>query len=499
MTESSRPPDVNQDGLTVLRAPRDDLSSVVPSLPARALEGLQVFRDEYGTGWLTTGLDGRAYRIGSEAGRAFVHRHIHAAGLTVRARELKEVMEGLSAVAQLTDDVRPVWYRIAPLGAAIVIDLGDGFWVKLSAGKVEVTKATSDVQFERPPTMLALPVPAERGDLSLLKSYWFMSDVDRMLMRALATYYISHAKRPGTIFPILLLIGPEGIGKSVFCKLLSLLIDPTTVPIKSFPKNERDLAIAAQRSHLLCFDNLTRIRLDLAAALCLMVSGGSIETRKLFTDADTVVHRLHAAVVLNGIHSFADQQDLIQRCIRITLRPVSPQARRPEQEILESFKSDLPVILRGLLDLAAGILANLPNVKATDPERLVSFSNWLAAMERAEGVPEGTYQGAYSATMGDSLLDGLLDDPVAAAVLEFMEGQSAKTWRGTPAELLRELDALVGRRASFARDWPSNEIALGKHLRVLEGGLARQGIVIETGRGRKRWISITHVGGVGHD
>jgi len=499
MTESSRPPDANQAGLTVLSATRPDLSLIVPNLPSRALEGLQPFRDEFGTGWLTAGLDGRAYRINSEAGRAFIHRHLHDRGLTVRARELKEIVEGLSAVAQLTDDVRPVWYRFAPLGDAMVIDLGNGFWVKLSAGKVEVTKATSEVQFERPPTMLPLPTPAERGDLGLLKSYWIMHDVDRTLMRALATYVISHAKQPGAIFPILLLIGPEGTGKSVFCKLLSLMIDPTTVPIKSFPRNERDLAIAAQRSHLLCFDNLRRIPPHMADALCITASGGSIETRKLFTDADTVAHRLHAAVVLNGIHSFADQQDLIQRCIRINLRPVSPQARRPEQEILESFKVDLPVIFRGLLDLAAGILAELPNAKATDPERLVSFSNWLTAMERVEGAPETFYQSAYSSSMGDTLLDGLLDDPVAAAVIDFINRQPESKWRGTPAELLKELDALVGQRASYSRDWPDTEISLGKRLRALESGLARQKIGVETGRGRQRWISIARMGGSAHD
>jgi hypothetical protein len=460
---------------------------------------LQVFRDEFGVAWLTTGADGLAYRINGEAGRAFAHRHIHHRGLTVRARELKEIIEGLSAVAQLTDDVRPVWYRIAPLGETIVVDLGNGYWARLAKGRVEITKVSADVLFERPPTMLPLPLPAERGDLALLKSYWFMDDADRMLTRALISYIISHPKRPGSVFPILLLIAPEGTGKSVFCKLLSWLIDPTTVPIKSLPSNERDLAIAAQKQHLLCFDNLRRIPPAIADALCIMASGGSIEMRKLFTDADTVIHRLHAAVVLNGIHSFAEQQDLISRSIRISLRPISPNARRPEQEILESFKTDLPAILRGLLDLAAAILAELPNAKATDPERLVSFSQWLAAMERVEGVPEETYQRAYSASMGDILMDGLLEDVVAAAVIDFIERQPGHTWRGTPAELLKELNEIVGYRASYSREWPSNEIALGKHLRALEGGLARQGIRVETGRGRRRWVSIAREGGQRHD
>lgn len=498
MTEPNRPPDVNGVGVTFLGATGQDLSAVVPHLPARALAGLQVFRDEFGVGWLTTGVDGLAHRINGEAGRAFVHRHIHDRGLTVRARELKEIVEGLSAVAQLTDDVRMVWYRFAPLGGSIVIDLGDGHWVRLSPGRVEITKATSELQFERPPTMLPMPVPAERGDLDLLKRYWFVGDVDRMLLRALATYLVSHPKRPGSVYPILLLIAPEGTGKSVFCKLLSWLIDPTTVPIKSLPSNERDLAIAGQKQHLLCFDNLRRIPPAIADALCIMASGGSIEMRKLFTDADTVVHRLHAAVVLNGIHSFAEQQDLLSRCIRISLRPISPQARRPEHEILEAFKADLPTIFRGLLDLAAAILAELPNAKATDPERLVSFSRWLAALERVEGVPEGVYQQAYSASMGDIVLDGLMDDPVATAVIDLVERQPVHSWRGAPAELLKELTEVVGYQAGRSREWPSNEIALGKHLRALEGGLARQGIRIETGRGRRRWVSVTREGESGN-
>jgi hypothetical protein len=96
-------------------------------------------------------------------------------------------------------------------------------------------------------------------------------------------------------------------------------------------------------------------------------------------------------------------------------------------------------------------------------------------------------------------MDGLLDDPVAAAVIEFMTRPPGLMWRGTPAELLKELDALVGQRSSYARDWPENAIALSKRLRALEGGLARQGLDIETGRGRQRWISIARVGGSSHD
>jgi hypothetical protein len=230
----------------------------------------------------------------------------------------------------------------------------------------------------------------------------------------------------------------------------------------------------------------------MADALCIAAIGGSLTTRQLYSNADMVSLRLHGALVLNGIHAFIDQPDLSQRCVPLTLRPLDEQDRRTEKALTRAFETDLPTIFRGLLDLIANVLTHLPVVESTHPERMITFSNWLAAMERVDDVPAGVYQAAYSAIVSDGMLDSLVDNPVGAAVLALGEDRRGERWSGTPSELLSTLDALVGRRASNSRDWwPQNPIALSKQLRPLEAAFRRQGIGIRLSRSRERRITIT--------
>jgi hypothetical protein len=56
--------------------------------------------------------------------------------------------------------------------------------------------------------------------------------------------------------------------------------------------------------------------------------------------------------------------------------------RKSEAQMMKELETDLPVILKGLLDLVAGVLQELPNAEVTHPERMYDFVRWLAAMKR---------------------------------------------------------------------------------------------------------------------
>lgn len=222
-------------------------------------------------------------------------------------------------------------------------------------------------------------------------------------------------------------------------------------------------------------------------------------SRKLYSDSAVIEHRLHTAVICNGLTQYADQQDLAQRCVPIRLESLEERPRRAESEILEQFQRDRPKIFRALLDTIAAIFTHLPSVTPTNPERLYAFSAWLAALERVDGVPEGVYQGAYSSALDEGMLDALLEDPVADAALELLDKLREPVWTGTPAELLQELDDVVGRRATFSPDWPKDASALSKRLRALEAGLLRHGVEVRFGRGRQRTIVLTKKRGTVND
>ncbi len=118
--------------------------------------------------------------------------------------------------------------------------------------------------------------------------------------------------------------------------------------------------------------------------------------RKLYTDEDQHVIPLHGAILLNGIYAFIDQPDLAQRSLPLRLEPLPEGRRKSEEDLRRELEADLPVIMRGLFDLIAKIQACLPDAKVTNPQRMIEFVRWLAAMEMVDGTPAGIYQDVYA-------------------------------------------------------------------------------------------------------
>ena len=244
---------------------------------------------------------------------------------------------------------------------------------------MSVITTGSDTLFLRTAIMKSLPMPAEVGDLRRLHPYVNLHPAERFLLIAWIVYTLAHPKQPTTTFLLLLLLGGEGTGKSVLCRVVQALIDPSDVLLRTFPRSEQDLAIAAQRAHVLFYDNMRSISPTMSDRLCIAATGGTFSTRRLYSDADEVDLRLHVALVLNGIVPCVDQPDLVQRSLPLTLLHIEEAARRDESILFRQFEADLPVIFRGLLDRMAGVLANLPHAEVTHPERVLGFSRWLAA------------------------------------------------------------------------------------------------------------------------
>lgn len=241
---------------------------------------------------------------------------------------------------------------------------------------------------------MAMPAPV--GDLWLIRKYVNLHSTDLVLFIAWVAYTLAHPKVSTSKYLILTLGGGQGTGKTSLCTNVILpLIDPSVVGVQMLPSSDRDLAIALHDAHLRCFDNVRGFKHAMADTLCIAATGGAITTRRLYTDADLHVVQLHGALVFNGIHAFVNQADLAQRCLSLQLLPL-PEARRlSETEMVAAFQKDLPAIQRGLFDLIAKILQHLPSATVTNPERMIDFCRWLAAMEIAQDAPPGVYQAEF--------------------------------------------------------------------------------------------------------
>ena len=142
---------------------------------------------------------------------------------------------------------------------------------------------------------------------------------------------------PGKSCPSLAVIGQSPVTycedwyKTVFSKVLRALIDPNAAPVRTAPREERDLFIAAGNGHLLAFDNLSDLPAWVSDALCRLASGGSFAVRQLYTDRDEVLFQAARPIILNGIEDVIARPDLADRAIFLTLPHLSEECRRSKK------------------------------------------------------------------------------------------------------------------------------------------------------------------------
>src|SRR5262249_30042936 len=146
-------------------------------------------------------------------------------------------------------------------------------------------------------------------------------------------------------YPILVLNGEQGTGKSVFSRLMRSLIDPSAAPIRAMPKDERDLVVSASNSHVLAFDNLSIVLAWSSDALARLSTGSGFATRMLHTDRDEFIFEGARPIILNGIPTLTDRADLADRAITIHLAVIPEDVRQTEEELFAAFEAKRPAIL----------------------------------------------------------------------------------------------------------------------------------------------------------
>jgi hypothetical protein len=135
---------------------------------------------------------------------------------------------------------------------------------------------TPPVRFRRPAGLLPLPIPARGGAFVQLTPFLNLSgEDDRVLVGA----WLLATLRPGGPYPLLSISGEQGSAKTVLSKILRALVDPNCAPVRSLPREDRDLFIAANNGHVLTFDNLSAMPAWLSDTLCRLASGGGFAVR----------------------------------------------------------------------------------------------------------------------------------------------------------------------------------------------------------------------------
>jgi hypothetical protein len=300
--------------------------------------------------------------------------------------------------------------------------------------------------------------------------------------------WILAALRARKPFIILIIEGEQGCAKSTHTCLARWCVDPTNPPMRSQPDEERTLAIAALNTHVLAFDNLSRLPAAISDALCRISTGSGFGTRQLYTDQEEIVFDQARPVILNGITELATRPDLRDRSFVLNLPRIAETERRTEDEVWEAVRQLLPEILGALYAAIALALRDYKQVKLKNAPRMADVASWITASEPALGWPSGTFMEAYARNRRATVVYAVEHDVVASAILAL--AQRNRQWTGTPTLLLEVLGGLITESVRFSQEWPRSPRQLSDRVRRAIPDLREVGVLVHCGRGDTRRISI---------
>ncbi|MEN2981849.1 MAG: ATP-binding cassette domain-containing protein, partial [Thermus sp.] len=465
-----------------------------------ALEaGVGLWHTPQGEGWATLPRDGHRehHPIRGRPFRLWLAGLYYAkTGKPPYAQAIQDALATLEAKALFEGPERRVFVRLGEHGGRIYLDLGRPDWRVVEIGPEGwrvIEAGECPVAFHRPAHLRPLPLPEGPGDLEGFLSLLPLEGRER----ALVLGWLVGALNPRGPYPVLLLTGPKGAGKTTLARMLKALVDPSEGTVRLEPRNVEDLVLGARGGLVLALDNLSALPPWLSDALCILSTGGALTKRQLYTDAEEVVLEVQRPVILTGIGLGPLRDDLADRVARVELTRLADEGREGEEALWGALEVVHPRALAALLDATSLALRRKEEVRRRlqSLPRMADWTIWAEAAAPALGLGEGEVLEAFLGVQAELEADLLEADLVARAILHLVqdwpEGE-ARTY--AVADLLQALEEAMGLKEARVKPqgWPRTPQALGRHLPRVQTALRGAGVVLEARRDshlkRNLWV-----------
>jgi hypothetical protein len=442
-------------------------------------------------------------RVSSKPFRRWLsRRYFEENGKVAGGQATQDAINTLCGQALFAGPELPIAVRTAECDAAYWIDLcdTDRRCVRIDRnGWTVVESRQVPVRFVRRRAMHPLPLPRPGGSISSLRKFVNIQDENDWVL--LIAWLIA-AMRPRGPYAILNVQGEQGTAKTTLSRILRMLVDPNRAPVRSEPREPRDLMIAASNSRVVAFDNLSNIPVWLSDAMCRLATGGGFSTRELYSDSDEMIFDAMRPIILNGIEPCATRPDLVDRCVTLTLEVIPDHLRRPEEDLFRELESLIPELLGAFYTVISVAMQRLPGIRLASLPRMADFCVWVVAAEPALGLRDGQFLSAYQGDRAAAHELVVESSPVGVAITKLVDRDTR--WEGAPAELhlALSIDDFVLEAVRRGPEWPKGARKLSGELRRLAPALRAVGVAVHiptkrTGR-EKRLVIVLERSGKQH-
>jgi hypothetical protein len=397
------------------------------------------------------------------------------APVVVRTQNLNDAIGHLEAVSLFKGHQQEVNLRVAGHEDRIYLDLCDQSWrvaeVSVDGWQI-IPGKDAPVRFIRPKGMAPLPLPdRENASLEPLRKLLNLAGDDteehERSWRLILAWLVA-ALRPTGPYAVMVLQGQRGSAKSTAARILRSLVDPSTVPLRTPPRNPHDLYIDAISSWTISLDNISKLPPWLSDALCMLSTGGGYTTRMLFTGREQELFEAMRPAILNGINSVATADDLSNRSLLVPLPVIERNSYKTERVIQRNLAEIRPAVLAALLDAS---VVGLQRIDETEGDaiwpRLGDFAAWAVATEEALGGERDSFKKALGFSEKEAAQQALEASPLFEPLYNLAKANSPAGWESPAKELLEKLNDDVDEDLHRDKEWPKAPNSLSRKLNRL--------------------------------
>jgi len=498
-----RTPFVPEDYADVGTLEAEDVSSATaegPSSGTKESQATKIVRDvqredtelwqtPHGDVYMTfsVGQHREHHRLNSAACRDYLSRiYFRRARSAASSGAIAGAQDTLSAIARFEGQTHPIYVRLAEANDHIYLDLGDADWrvVDIDATGWRILR-DPPVRFRRPRGLHPLPEPVRGGSIDALGRFLNVSSKEDFRLCVMWELAALRARGP---YPILMFIAEQGAAKTTTTRVLRRLVDPNEADIRRPPRNTQDLMIAAANSHIVAFDNLSRISDELSDNLSALATGSGFSARQLYSNDEEHITHACRPILLNGISQFATRGDVLDRALTLTLPRIPDSQRKDERTFWSDFEAARPALLGAFLEAVSVGLRRVPDISLPRLPRMADFVVWSVAVEPACGWPVGQFLAGYGRNRMNAVTMLLEGDPLADVVRMLAENG----WEGTATELLNEVNRRTPEDVKRRREWFAKPRQLSDELRRLIPALRKVGVTVifPSRTGKRRGIRV---------